>query len=351
MRGKAYDVGLDRVRQLVNERRFALGVQLIDRRDDPLNVAAGYALVAEGTLLALADAATAEFASAHGTIPGSELVILGLGRLGGCALTHASDLDLIYLFTGSPEGPSNGAKPLGAANYFNRLASRVTAALSVPTAAGPLYDVDTRLRPEGAKGMLVVSLDAFARYQREEAWTWEHMALCRARPVYGSQKGRQRVAALVDEILRRPRDARQVAADAVKMRADIERHKPPAGTFDVKLGSGGLVDLEFAVHVLQLTRHAGLDPRLDQALQQLANDRLIDTKIVEAQRLLTRMLVMMRLVAPEGNELNPGTWELVAEACGLAGQDALLAEHAAARQCIAALWASIRDESDDRAAL
>ena len=349
MRGKAYDVGLDQVRQLVNERRFALGVQLIDRRDDPLNVAAGYAQVAEGTLVALADAAAAEFERAHGTIAGSELVILGLGRLGGCALTHASDLDLIYLFTGAPEGPSSGTRPLGPADYFNRLASRVTAALSVPTAAGPLYDVDTRLRPEGAKGMLVVSLDAFGRYQREEAWTWEHMALCRARPVYGSDAARGAVAALVDEILRRPRDAGRVAADAVKMRADIERHKPPAGAVDVKLGPGGLVDLEFAVHVLQLTRHAGLDPRLDDAVTQLAKAKLIETNIVEAQRLLTRMLVMMRLVAPAGHQPNPGTWALVAEACGLADHDALLAAHDAARQSIAALWASIRDESDEQA--
>ena len=348
MRGKAYDQALDRVRQLVNERRFALGVQLIDRRDDPLNVAAGYAQVAEGTLLALADAAVAEFEKAHGTIPGSELVILGLGRLGGCALTHASDLDLIYLFTGSPEGPSNGPKPLGAANYFNRLASRITAALSVPTAAGPLYDVDTRLRPEGAKGMLVVSLDAFGRYQREEAWTWEHMALCRARPVYGPAGARHQLAALVEEILRRPRDLRQVATDAAAMRADIERHKPPAGEFDVKLGPGGLVDLEFAVHVLQLTRHAGLDPRLEQAVAQLADRGLIDARIVEAQRLLTQMLVMMRLVAPQGHVPNPSTWELVAAACGLADHDALLAEHAAARQSIAALWNSIKDEANDR---
>ena len=80
-------------------------------------------------------------------------MILGLGRLGGCALTHASDLDLIYLYTGAARrGPSDGAKPLGPANYFNRLASRVTAALSVPTAAGPLYDVDTRLRPRRREG-------------------------------------------------------------------------------------------------------------------------------------------------------------------------------------------------------
>ncbi|MEO6581819.1 MAG: glutamine-synthetase adenylyltransferase, partial [Sphingomicrobium sp.] len=343
MRGQPYDVGLDRVRRLVNERRFALGVQLIDLRSDPLDVAAGYARVAEGAVAALAGAAVDEFESVHGQIPGGELVILGLGRLGGCALTHASDLDLIYLYTGAPDSVSDGKKPLGPANYFNRLASRVTAALSVSTAAGPLYDVDTRLRPEGAKGMLTVSLDAFAAYQRREAWTWEHMALCRARPVFGSVAARAQTAEVLAEIIGRARDEAQTAADAAKMRADIERHKPLAGAFDVKLGPGGLVDLEFAVHVLQLTRHVGLDPRLETAVQQLSNARLLDTKIVQAQRLLTRMLVMMRLVAPEGNEPIPETWDLVAAACGVAGTADILAEHDTARQNIAKLWQSIKE--------
>ncbi|WP_309662967.1 bifunctional [glutamate--ammonia ligase]-adenylyl-L-tyrosine phosphorylase/[glutamate--ammonia-ligase] adenylyltransferase [Sphingomonas sp.] len=346
MRGQPYDVALDRVRRLVNERRFALGVQLIDLRSDPLAVAAGYARVAEGALLALADAAVREFESVHGRIPGGELVILGLGRLGGCALTHASDLDLIYLHTGAPDLVSDGDKPLGPANYFNRLASRVTAALSVSTAAGPLYDVDTRLRPEGAKGMLVVSLDAFAAYQRQEAWTWEHMALCRARPVFGSDAARAQASGLVAEILNQPRDAAKVAADAATMRVEIARHKVLAGAYDVKLGPGGLVDLEFAVHVLQLTRHIGLDPGLDAAVQQLAEAELLDTNIIEAQRLLTRMLVMMRLVSPEGSDPIPETWELVAAVCGAPDTKHLLAEHAAARQSIAALWQAIKGPSE-----
>src|SRR5262249_37593841 len=147
-------------------------------------------------------------------------------------------------------------------DYFNRLASRVTAALSVPTAAGPLYDVDARLRPEGAKGMLVVSLDAFERYQREEAWTWEHMALCRARPVFGSDQARERTSQLIESILKTRRDPKKVVRDAIKMRDEMERHKPAQSLLDVKLGPGGLVDLEFAVHVLQLTRGIGLHPRL-----------------------------------------------------------------------------------------
>ena len=345
MAGQPYDVALDRARRRVNERRFALGVQLIDQRRDPLEVALGYSRVAEGALIALADAAVGEFEAVHGTFDDGELLILALGRLGGCALTHASDLDMIYLHTAASGTASNGGKPLGPNDYFNRLASRVTAALSVPTAAGPLYDVDVRLRPEGAKGMLVVSLDAFERYQREEAWTWEHMALCRARPVYGSAGARERLSTIVGEILRQPRDAAEVVRDAAKMRAEMERHKPPRSALDVKLGPGGLVDLEFAVHVLQLTRQVALDPRLAVAIDALIDESLIPEKIAESQKLLTRMLVMMRLVAPGDVKPTGATWQLVAEACGAASWDELLAEHDAARQSIRDLWDSIQREA------
>ncbi len=345
MSGHPYDISLDRVRRLVNERRFALGVQLIDRRRDPLEVAVGYARVAEGALIALAGAAAREFEQTHGSFPDGELLVLGLGRLGGCELTHASDLDIIYLHNGQAGESSAGPKPLGANDYFNRLSSRVTAALSVPTAAGPLYEVDIRLRPEGAKGMLTVSLDAFERYQRQEAWTWEHMALCRARPVFGSAQARQRIQRIIDQVIRMPRDTAQTVRDAANMRGEMERHKPPQSALDVKLGQGGLVDLEFAVHILQLTRHLGLDPRLETALEQLEAENLVPAKIIEAQKLLTRMLVMMRLVAPGDVKPTSETWQLVAEACGAASWDELLAEHDSARQSIRELWDKIRQEA------
>ena len=188
-----YERLLDRVRDHVGERRFAYGAQLVAGATDPLVIACGYSELAEAALGVLADATVAEFVAAHGRVPDSELVVLALGRLGGRALTHASDLDLIYLFTGDHLAESDGARPLGATTYYNRLAQRVTGAMSVPTAAGKLYEVDTRLRPQGAQGPLVVTLDSFERYQREEAWTWEHMALLRARAVYGSDRAKAAV--------------------------------------------------------------------------------------------------------------------------------------------------------------
>ncbi len=262
-----YQLVLDRVRRRVNERRFALGVQLIVAHSDPIEAAEGYSRVAEAAINVLAGAAIAEFEARHGRVPGSELLIMGLGRLGGEALTHASDLDLVYLFSGTHEAESDGPRPLRATDYFNRLAPRVTAALSVPTASGPLYDVDTRLRPSGTDGMLAVSLESFARYQSEQAWTWEHMALTRARPVFGSEAGRAELQAVIDAALRKPRDPSRLVADAAAMRAEMAAHKAPRGKFDIKLGPGGLVDLEFAVHTLQLKHSIGLYPHLEDAIE------------------------------------------------------------------------------------
>jgi glutamate-ammonia-ligase adenylyltransferase len=342
-RGETYDEQLDRVRRLVNERRFALGVQLILKHRDPLDIMMGYANVAEGAIMALASATTAEFEQFHGKVANGELLILGLGRLGGRALTHASDLDLIFIFD-APEGShSDGAKPLSATDYFNRLARRIVAALSVPTASGPLYDVDTRLRPQGAEGMMAVRLDAFETYQRGEAWTWEHMALLRARPVHGSQAGKAKLEAAIKAVLGARHDAAKVRRDAGTMRADMAKHKPPSGPLDIKLGPGGLVDLEFAVHALQLVHGLGFDPRLECAIAALVEADLIDTQTDAHLRLLSRLLVTMRLVAPDGSVPPAESRPLVAEVCGYPDWDALLAAHDEARQRIAALWQRIKD--------
>ncbi|MFN3943417.1 MAG: bifunctional [glutamate--ammonia ligase]-adenylyl-L-tyrosine phosphorylase/[glutamate--ammonia-ligase] adenylyltransferase [Allosphingosinicella sp.] len=336
-----YQLVLDRVRRRVNEARFALGAQLVLARGDPLEVAGGYARVAEAAVRVLADAAVAEFEKAHGKVPGSELLILGLGRLGGAQLTHASDLDLVYLFSGTHEAESDGPKPLRATDYFNRLAPRVSAALSVPTAAGPLYEVDTRLRPSGKDGLIAVSLPSFAEYQHERAWTFEHMAMTRARPVYGSAEGRAALARVVEGVLLIPRDPGKVAADAARMRAEIAAHKPARGPFDIKLGDGGLIDLEFAVQALQLAHRAGLHANLGAAIAELVEEGLLPGGIADAWRLLTRMLVTLRLVSPRSDEPPPASRPLVAQACGMEDWDALLAAHDRARQSIYEVWRSI----------
>jgi glutamate-ammonia-ligase adenylyltransferase len=329
---------LDRVRQVVGEARFALGAQIVAGVADPLEVGEGYARVAEAAIRAVAASTVAAFEDAHGRVPGGELVVLALGRMGGGLLTHASDLDLVYLFTGDFHAESDGPKPLGATLYFNRLAQRVTGALSAPTASGPLYPVDTRLRPSGAKGPLAVSLDSFARYQREEAWTWEHMALTRARVVFGSDAARAAVDRAVAEVLAGERPDRDLVSDARAMRTDMHRHKPAQGPLDAKLLPGGLVDLEFATHVAQLTARTGFDPHLGRALDLLAETGLAPPGARGAHDLLTRLLVTLRLVAPDAEPPAESTRALIARALGVADWGEALAEFERTRQSVHLWW-------------
>lgn len=339
--GDDYQMLLDRVRQKVGERRFALGVQVICGHGSVLEIGSGYGRLAEAAVRVLARATVEEFERTHGKVPGGELMIVALGRLGGGVLTYASDLDLIYLFTGDFAAESDGAKPLGATQYFNRLAQRIGASLSVSTASGPLYEVDTRLRPFGTQGLLAASVDSFARYQREDAWTWEHLALTRARPIFGSDAACFALHAVIDDVLTMPRDEAKLLRDAVKMRRDMARHKPPAGPLDVKLAEGGLVDLEFLVQVTQLRRHVGLHPDLGASIHELTGEGVFAPELAGAHDLLTRYLIVSRLVSPASTEPPEAAQALVAHRCGERNWNDLLVRLEKARQCVAQAWGDI----------
>ncbi len=336
---------LDRVRRKVGEIRFALGVQLIEAVRDPLDVAAALSRTAEAALVALADGTIDEFTKAHGRIAGSELVILGLGRLGGGVLTHASDLDLIYLFTGANGSESDGPRPLGATLYFNRLAQRISAALSVPTAEGALYEVDTRLRPSGAQGPLAVSFDSFVRYQLEQAWTWEHMALTRARPLFGPPQAQLELAGIIDGVLRARRDPTNLKTEVLAMRAEIARHKPAKGPLDAKLMRGGLVDAEFLVHYLQLRDGIGLVPDLPAAIAALVVAGLLPPAIIPAHDMMLRLLIAARLLAPDAQIPPPAARAVLAKACGCRDWEAIGVNFTAARAAVAAAWADVFGET------
>ena len=357
MRGAAvrddYEALLDAIRVVTGEIRFALGIQLIEGLADPLDIARALSRTAEAALQLAADATVQEFAAKHGRIAGSELLILGLGRLGGGALTHASDLDIVYLFTGDFAAQSDGPRPLGGTVYYNRLASRVSAALSVPTAQGALYEVDTRLRPQGNQGPLAVSCEAFGKYQREAAWTWEHMALTRARVLFSSQAARAELGAVLDEVLCAPRDKAMLRDAVLSMRSEMARHKQPGGPIDAKLLRGGLVDCEFLVHYLQLKgKTAGgaplaeaqplaLDPDLAVALGGLVAAGLLPADLAQPHALMSRMLVAGRLLAPDGREPPPSGARALARACGFDSYAALLEAFGAARRGVAQAWKQI----------
>ncbi len=336
-----YQSTLDIVRDYVGEKRFALGVQLIEGRNDALDIARSYAHLAEAALQTLTAATIAEFETAHGKVPGGELVILALGRLGGEALTHASDLDLILLFTGGHLAESDGPRPLGATQYFNRLASRVIASMTVPTASGALYEVDTRLRPSGNDGLLCASVKSFGQYQRENAWTWEHMALTRARAMFGSEAARAEVADIIADVLNSPRDAGKLHADVTDMRKEMATHKPPKGELDVKLLPGGLVDIEFIVHALQLETGKALHPQLGKAIDGLIAAGHLPPDFAKAYALLGRLLVMVRLVAPDCDTPPEAARVLIAKSLDHKNWDSLMAAIRDYRGVVTGQWQAL----------
>ena len=336
-----YQSTLDIVRDYVGEKRFALGVQLIEGRSDALDIARSYAHLAEASLQTLTAATVAEFEKAHGKIARSELIILALGRLGGEALTHASDLDLILLFNGDHLAESDGPRVLGATQYFNRLTQRVIAAMSVATASGALYEVDTRLRPSGADGLLCASVKSFAQYQRDDAWTWEHMALTRARVLFGSADARRAVAEIVWDVLNTPRDSVRLHTDIATMRKDMAAHKPPKGPLDVKLLPGGLVDMEFIIHALQLQTHAGIKPQLGPAIDALVVAGHLPAEFAKAFALMSRLLVMIRLIAPDCATPPEAAQLLIAHSLGFADWDGLMNAIRDYRRLVIAQWHSL----------
>ncbi|HWP95033.1 MAG TPA: bifunctional [glutamate--ammonia ligase]-adenylyl-L-tyrosine phosphorylase/[glutamate--ammonia-ligase] adenylyltransferase, partial [Gammaproteobacteria bacterium] len=243
--------------------------------------------IAEHVVRAVLEIARAELEARHGRPhrDGREarFAVVGYGKLGGYELGYGSDLDLVFLHdVESSTDMTDGPKPVEAGVYFARLAQRILNLLTLPTASGPLYRVDTRLRPAGAKGLPVTSLAAFERYQREEAWTWEHQALLRARAIAGDgslcadfERARRRVLAV-------PRDAETLRCDVRDMRARMRREhvRQASRGFDIKHDPGGITDIEFLVQYWVLReahRHPDLLawPDVIRFLEGLARHRII----------------------------------------------------------------------------
>ncbi|MFW9079264.1 bifunctional [glutamate--ammonia ligase]-adenylyl-L-tyrosine phosphorylase/[glutamate--ammonia-ligase] adenylyltransferase [Pseudomonas sp. P2757] len=201
-----------------------------------------------------------------GTLCDPGFIIVGYGKVGGLELGHGSDLDLVFIHDGDPQAETDGAKPIDGAQFFTRLGQRIIHLLTAQTNSGQLYEVDMRLRPSGASGLLVSSLGAFARYQENEAWTWEHQALVRARVLVGSQDVGQAFEKVRAQVLGKARDLaklqQEVSEMRAKMRGNLGSKSTAAGTaanafeatapFDLKQDAGGIVDIEFMVQYAAL---------------------------------------------------------------------------------------------------
>lgn len=246
--------------------RMRIGLAFRDGAMDAVGTARALADVADAVVGAVLEQAERELVAQHGRLPGdgNGIAVLGYGSLGGVELGFDSDLDLVFVYDAErSEQTSDGARPLAGSRWYARLAQRVVHWLSAPTRGGGLYEVDTRLRPDGGKSLLVASLAAFFAYQRERAWTWEQQALVRARAVGGDTALGSGFARERGEVLCQPRDRAQVIADVCRMRAEWrrQRDRSDGGSLDLKQGAGALLDIQFLLQGLVLL-HAHAHPAL-----------------------------------------------------------------------------------------
>lgn len=266
----------------------------------------------------------------------ARFAVIAYGKLAGLELGYGSDLDLVFLHDSAGEQQqSRGARPLDNGEYFARLAQRVINILSIPTTSGVMYQVDTRLRPSGGAGLIVSSLESFARYQREKAWTWEHQALLRARPVAGDPGVGAAFESLRREVLSRSADIevlrREVAGMRVRM---LHEHAGSATEFDIKQDAGGLTDIEFLVQYWVLA-NAATHPAL---LDWPDNIRNLEGLVAE------------RVIAADTGEFLTDTYKTfrqIAHRRTLEGQAARIpaAEAEPRRSQVRELWSSVMGES------
>ena len=258
----SYEDFLDRLRLFGQESLFLIGTRILSGTVSAQQASVAFADVAEGIVNTVHGLVTDQFAGQYGRIKGQETAILAMGRLGSREMTASSDLDLILLYDFDDDNPdSDGERSLHGAQYFARLTQRLISAFTTRTNYGVLYDVDMRLRPSGRAGPLASRITSFADYQEREAWTWEHMALTRARVISASPAFRQRIEGTIRAVLTRPRDAASTAGDVADMRRAIAQEKGEDDIWDLKLAAGGLVDIDFIAQYLQLV-HASQKPEI-----------------------------------------------------------------------------------------
>ena len=314
----AYEELLDRMRIFGAEQKFLIGVRVLTGAISPLVAGRAFSDLADILLQQTLRAVRNEFERKHGKIAGGEVAILGMGKLGSRELTAGSDVDLILLYDHDEVEESDGERPLGSSLYYSRFAQRLIAAISAPTAEGVLYEVDLRLRPSGNKGPVATRFVSFASYQRGEAWTWEHMALSRARIVAGDVGLDTRINAEITTILAMPRERAKVAREVREMRALIGKEKPPKSLWDLKLTPGGLIDLEFISQYAAITGQAGIKTvQTSRAIANLQIDKLNAShrdQLVTAHRLFSNLTQVLRLCLkgdPEHDDLPEGLYEIM----------------------------------------
>jgi [glutamine synthetase] adenylyltransferase / [glutamine synthetase]-adenylyl-L-tyrosine phosphorylase len=256
----AYEEFLDRLRLFGQESLFLIGTRILSGTVSAQQASTAFADVAEGIVHTVHGLVTGRFAAQYGHIRDQQTAILAMGRLGSREMTASSDLDLILLYDFDAEHPdSDGAPSLHGAQYFARFTQRLISAFTTRTNYGVLYEIDMRLRPSGRAGPVASHIQSFAEYQEREAWTWEHMALTRARVISAPSEFRARIEKIIRDVLRRPRERASTANDVADMRRAIAQERGEGDIWDLKYAAGGVVDIDFIAQYLQLI-HAAEKP-------------------------------------------------------------------------------------------
>ncbi|WP_293853106.1 bifunctional [glutamine synthetase] adenylyltransferase/[glutamine synthetase]-adenylyl-L-tyrosine phosphorylase [uncultured Alsobacter sp.] len=320
---------LDRIREAGQHELFLIGARALSQALSFERLGEAYANLAEAVIRLCLAEVERRFAADHGRVPGGRLAVLGMGRLGSREMTATSDLDLVVLYDFEDDHPeSDGPRPLHAVVYYGRLTQRLISALTVPTRRGVLYAVDMRLRPSGNKGPAATQYKGFVSYQREEAETWEHMALVRARPVAGDPAFAEEVEAAIGTALARAGDPAAIRREALAMRRLVAQEKGEDDAWDLKLAAGGLLDIEFIAQVLVLANarhHPSLAARTTAAIVEEAGRLgLLDPNDADLLRrahdLMRDIFQWQRLSVPGGfdpTKAAPGIRRRMAAVVGL----------------------------------
>ena len=266
---------VDRARVLGKEQLFRIGVRVLSDTVSANDAGVAFSDLASLLLARLHEAVGRDTEERHGFIASGRSAVIAMGKLGGREMTAGSDLDLIVVYdAGAGVEMSDGARPVSVNQYFTRITQRLIASLTAPTAEGVLYDVDMRLRPSGNKGPVATSLESFRAYHRKSAWTWEKLALTRARPVCGDAGLCEALNRAIRQALCVPRDGDQTRADVLAMRKLMLKEQGPTGNWDIKRFRGGLVEVEFIAQTLQLI-HAPANPGVLDTNTMRALEKLV----------------------------------------------------------------------------
>jgi glutamate-ammonia-ligase adenylyltransferase len=300
---KDHEARLDAARRWLKEWWFRVGVHHLQGLVSAEEAGRHYADLAEAVLGEVFPLVASEFSRKHGSGPGWGAVVLGMGSVGAGRLTATSDLDLIVIYEAEGAEASDGARPLAPRAYFARLTQALVTALSAPMSEGRLYEVDMRLRPSGRQGPVATSWAAFQSYQREEAWTWEHLALTRARVVAGAGEGARELAAKVEgfreELIAWRRTDARVRPDVAEMRERLAVSKAGDGAWDVKSGPGRLRDIELFAQSLALQAGAparGTEDQLAAGIQAGLLSKEESAALGEAAKLFATVQAASRLL-------------------------------------------------------